>query len=34
VRISARHPGASPAGRIPSLSSRRDAAPSSPLTAG
>lgn len=31
VRISARHPGASPAARIPSPSSRRDAAQPSPL---
>jgi diacylglycerol kinase family enzyme len=32
VRISAHHPGASPAGRIPSPSSPRDAATPSPLT--
>jgi diacylglycerol kinase family enzyme len=34
VRISARHPGAAPAARIPSPSSPRDAAPPSPLTGG
>jgi diacylglycerol kinase family enzyme len=34
VRISARHPGASPAARIPSPSPPRDAAPPSPRTFG